>query len=79
MLWLELNVTQVFCGIVQCETWRSVTLCVYPPVCHGLNEEGLVLGDGSAPSLLGGVVHGEHIVPVHADGQHPIARTASSC
>ncbi len=35
------------------------------PVCHGLNENGPVLLDCNAPGGGCGVVHGQHIVPVH--------------
>lgn len=49
------------------------------PVGHGLDEEGLVLGHGPTPRLLGGVVHGEHVVAVHTDGQDAVARAPGSC
>lgn len=49
---------------------------MFSPVGHGLDEERLIFGHGSAASFLGGVVDGEHVVAVHADGQHAVTRPA---
>lgn len=49
------------------------------PVGHGLNEEGLVLCHSPPPGLLGGVVHGEHIIAVHTDRQDAIPGASSRC
>ena len=45
---------------------------VADPVGHGLNQHGLVFGGGDLPGLLGGVVHGQHVIAVHPDGGHPV-------
>lgn len=37
------------------------------PIGHGFNEEGLVLCHGSPPGLLGGIIHGEHVIAIHTD------------
>lgn len=49
------------------------------PVGHGLNEEGLVLCHGPPPGLLGGVVHGKHIIAIHADGEDAVPGASSRC
>ena len=62
-----------------CHGWGMMGGSQQVPVGHGLNEEGLVLRHGPPPGLLGGVVHGKHIIAVHADGQDAVPGASSRC
>lgn len=62
-------------SLIQC--YRTNVL--HPPVGHGFNEKGLVLGQGPAPGLFGGIVHRKDIVAIHSDGVDAITGTPGSC
>lgn len=50
----------------------------YWPVGHGLNEHWSLFFHRLLPGILGHLVHGQHVVPIHTYCLHPIAR-ASRC
>ena len=48
------------------------------PVGHRLYQHRLVLIGSDLSGCYGGVVHGQHVIPVHPDGRHPVGRASHS-